>query len=302
MDKFKVNKSLSDNIILLLRKKLKEFECVDSYRETLNGCEIKTKEGIKYNCYFEQENNTKVYYLYNRYYEKNSRLGNKTIECKYFNENIIPEIFEKHILKNEIMYKAFKEGIKAFRDRNTTYDISLVLNNEKYLDYAKSNNYEEFVYYVWNKGYEFATKFPDPIIVNEQYQFLKNRALERIDINTIKEFMLRNEDIHIYLDEKPVPERAKELENVKEIEYSYGHIVAKAKTYDLKMNILPLDGEILVFDTEGVNEIVKCNIDYYSIEYKDRAIYEMFQSAKNYEIESSIEEEKKENENNEPEE
>ena len=114
--------------------------------------------------------------------------------------------------------------------------------------------------------------------------------------------MLQNENIYIYLDEKPVPEKAKELKNVKEIEYSYGHIVARAKTYDLKMNILPLDGEILVFDTEGVNEIAKCTVDYYSIEYENKAIYKMFQSEKNFELESYIEEEKKENENNEQEE
>ena len=126
--------------------------------------------------------------------------------------------------------------------------------------------------------------------------------LEKIDINTIRRFMLQNENIYIYLDEKPVPEKAKELKNVKEIEYSYGHIVARAKTYDLKMNILPLDGEILVFDTEGVNEIAKCNVDYYSIEYENKAIYKMFQSEKNFELESYIEEEKKENENNEQEE
>ena len=68
------------------------------------------------------------------------------------------------------------------------------------------------------------------------------------------------------------------------------------------MNILPLDGEILVFDTEGVNEIAKCTVDYYSIEYENKAIYKMFQSEKNFELESYIEEEKKENENNEQEE
>ena len=56
------------------------------------------------------------------------------------------------------------------------------------------------------------------------------------------------------------------------------------------------------FDTEGVNEIAKCNVDYYSIEYENKAIYKMFQSEKNFELESYIEEEKKENENNEQEE
>lgn len=302
MNKFKANINSSDSIMILLEKNLKEFECVDSYIENFNSCKIKTKEGIEYNCYLKQDKNVKVYYLYNSCYEKKCKLGNKTIECKYFNENIVPEIFKNNILRNEIMYKAFKEGIKAFRERNTDYDVSLVLGYNKYLEYSKNNNLEYLIYYIWNKGYEFATKFPDPNIVYEQYQFLKDKTLEKIDINTIRRFMLQNENIYIYLDEKPVPEKAKELKNVKEIEYSYGHIVARAKTYDLKMNILPLDGEILVFDTEGVNEIAKCNVDYYSIEYENKAIYKMFQSEKNFELESYIEEEKKENENNEQEE
>lgn len=302
MDKFKVSRNLSDSIMILLRKKLKELEYVDSYRETLNGCEIKTKEGIKYDCYVEQYKNVKIYHLYNKYFERSSKLGNKIIKSKYFNENIIPEIYENNILKNEILYRAFKKGIIAFKERNTSYDIALILNNVNFLEYSKNNDLDELIYYIWNKGYEFATKFPDPNIVYEQYHFLRNRALEKIDINTIKEFMRRNEDIHIYLDEKTVPEKAKELENVKEIEYSYGHIVAKAKTYDLKMNILPLEGAILVFDTEGINEVAKCNIDYYSIEYEDRATYEMFQSVKNFELENYIEKDKKEKEKNEPEE
>ena len=294
-----------DSIILLLRKKLQIFNCIENYRETLNGCEVKTKEGIKYTCYVEKNNNSRTYYLYNRYYEKTCKLGIKAIESEFFNDNIIPEIFEDNILKNEILYKAFKEGMKAFKNRNTDYDVFTILSNEQYLKYAEENKLNKLIYYVWNKGCEFASKFPEPGVVFEQYNYLKKRALEKINIDTIKEFLIKNKDIHIYLDEKKVPQKAKELHNVKEIEYSYGHIVAKAKTYDIKMNLLPLDGEILVFDTEGINEIAKCNIDYYSIEYKDRAIKEMFKSIRNFEIENYIEDEKiikKEKEENEQEE
>lgn len=165
MNKFKANINSSDSIMILLEKNLKEFECVDSYIENFNSCKIKTKEGIEYNCYLKQDKNVKVYYLYNSCYEKKCKLGNKTIECKYFNENIVPEIFKNNILRNEIMYKAFKEGIKAFRERNTDYDVSLVLGYNKYLEYSKNNNLEDLIYYIWNKGYEFATKFPDPNIV-----------------------------------------------------------------------------------------------------------------------------------------
>lgn len=293
-----------DSIILLLRKRLKEFSCIDTYRETLDGCDIKTKEGIKYSCYIEKEKYIRIYYLFNKFYERSSKLGIKTMNSKYFDENIMPEIYENRILKNEILYRAFKEGIKDFKERNTNYDITTLFDNEQYLQYSKENELEKLVNYVWNKGYEFASKFPDPDVIYEQYNFLRKKALEKIDIDTIREFMLRNKDIHIYLDEKTVQEQAKELENVKEIEYSYGHIVAKAKTYDLKMNVLPLDGEILVFDTDGINEIAKCNVNSYSIEYEDRAINEMFKSARNFELENSVEFEKfdkKEKEENEQE-
>lgn len=116
--------------------------------------------------------------------------------------------------------------------------------------------------------------------------------------------MLRHKDLHIYLDED-IPERISELKNVKEIEYSYGHIVAKAKTYDLKMNLLPLDGVVLVFDTDGVNEIARCDVGDYSKEYENKALSEMSKAIRNFELENTIEFEKfdkKEIEENEQEE
>lgn len=290
-----------DSIMILLQNKLKNFECIEEYRKTQNGCEIKTKEGIRYNCYVEFDKNIRLYYLCNSYYEKRCKLSIKTMSSLYFDENIVPDIFEKYILENEILYSAFKDGIKAFKERNINYNISSILNNDTYLQYSKENELDNLIYYVWNKGYEYSSKFPNPDIVYEQYNYLKKRALEKININTILEFMIRNEDIHIYLDEKPVSEKAKELNNVKEIEYSYGHIVAKAKTYNIKMNLLPLDGEILVFDTEGINEIAKCNVDYYSIEYENKALDEMFKSIRNFEMENLIDI-KKEKEENEQEE
>ena len=117
--------------------------------------------------------------------------------------------------------------------------------------------------------------------------------------------MLIHKDIHIYLDENNIPDNAEEIKNIKEIEYSYGHIVAKAKTYDIKMNLLPLDGEILVFDTDGINEIAKCDVGLYYIEYQNKVLSEMTKSIRNFELENSIEFEKydeKEKEKNEQEE
>lgn len=305
MDKALIVNSLSDEIMMLLREKLQRSDCIKSYEETMGNFTVITKEGIKYDCYTKQEKNRKEYVLYNEHFEKGSRFSLRTLNSKYFDTNIIPDVFEDFILKTEISYKAVKEGIKAFQKRTNNYDIINVLNNEKYLKYVKDNNLKELIYFLWNKGYEFATKFPDPDVVYNQYEYLRKQALERVDVGKIKELMLRHRDIHIYLDEDNIPEKAEELKNVKEIEYSYGHIVAKAKTYDIKMNLLPLDGEILVFDTEGVNEIARCDVGYYSKEYENKALSEMAKNIRNFELENSVEFEKfdkKEKEENEQEE
>lgn len=285
-----------DSIIMLLKEKFKNFSCIHSYEDTLKSIKIETKEGIRYICYMEEDKEYRNYYLYNRYFEKRCRLGIKTLNSKYFNENIMSEIFKDYILRNEIVYKAFKEGMKAFKEKKCDYDISALLNYNLYLEYIKENKLDKLLYYIWNKGYEFASKFPNPDIIEMQYEFLKKKAIENINIETIMEFMLINKDIHIYLDEKKVSEKVKELDNVNEIEYSYGHIVAKAKTYDIKMNLLPLDGEIIIFDTEGINEIAICNVKEYWLKYKDSSISEMFKAMRNFEKENFIGMEKLENE------
>ena len=179
------------------------------------------------------------------------------------------------------------------------------MDNEEYLQYVKDHKLEQLIYFLWNKGYEFATKFPNPDVVLKQYDYLRKQALDRVDIDKIRGLMLIHKDIHIYLDENNIPDNAEEIKNIKEIEYSYGHIVAKAKTYDIKMNLLPLDGEILVFDTDGINEIAKCDVGLYYIEYQNKVLSEMTKSIRNFELENSIEFEKyyeKEKEENEQEE
>lgn len=299
------NNSLSDVVMILLRKKLKECDYVGSFEENnIGNCSIITKEGIEYSCYMTEEKNKREYCLYNKHFEKCSRLSFRVMGSKYFDPNIIPDIFEDFILKTEILYKAFKEGIEAFKEGTNNYDIITVLNNKEYLQYVDDHKLNKLVYFLWNKGYEFATKYPDPDVIYNQYEYLRRQALEKVDIAKIKELMLRYKDIHIYLDED-IPEKVDELKNVKEIEYSYGHIVAKAKTYDIKMNLLPLDGEVLVFDTDGVNEIARCDVGYYSKEYESKALSEMVKNIRNFELENSMEFEKidkKENEENEQEE
>lgn len=299
------NNSLSDVVMILLRKKLKECDYVGSFEENnIGNCSVTTKEGIEYTCYMTEEKNKREYCLYNKHFQKCSKLSSRAMGSKYFDPNIIPDIFEDFILKTEILYKAFKEGIEAFKVRTNNYDIITVLNNEQYLQYVNEHELNRLVYFLWNKGYEFSTKFPDPNVIHNQYEYLKRQALEKVDIDKIKELMLRHKDLHIYLDED-IPERIAELKNVKEIEYSYGHIVAKAKTYDLKMNLLPLDGVVLVFDTDGVNEIARCDVGDYSKKYENKALSEMSKAIRNFELENSIEFEKydeKEKEENEQEE
>ena len=140
MDKSLIVNSLSDEIMMLLREKLQRSDCIESYEETMGNFTVITKEGIKYDCYMKQEKNRKEYVLYNEHFEKGSRFSLRTLNSKYFNSNIIPDVFEDFILKTEISYKAVKEGIKAFQKRTNNYDIINVLNNEKYLKYVKDNN------------------------------------------------------------------------------------------------------------------------------------------------------------------
>lgn len=195
------NKSLSDVVMILLRKKLKECDYVGSFQENnIGNCSIITKEGIEYSCYMTEENNNREYFLYNKHFEKCSRLSFRTMRSIYFDPNIIPDIFEDFILKTEILYKAFKEGIEAFKERTNIYDIITVLNNDEYLQYVKDHKLNKLVYFLWNKGYEFATKYPDSDVVYKQYEYLRRPALEKVDIVKIKELMLRNKDIHIYIE------------------------------------------------------------------------------------------------------
>ena len=244
MDKALIVNSLSDEIMMLLREKLQRSDCIKSYEETMGNFTVITKEGIKYDCYTKQEKNRKEYVLYNEHFEKGSRFSLRTLNSKYFDSNIIPDVFEDFILKTEISYKAVKEGIKAFQKRTNNYDIINVLNNEKYLKYVKDNNLKELIYFLWNKGYEFATKFPDPDVVYNQYEYLRKQALERVDVGKIKELMLRHRDIHIYLDEDNIPEKAEELKNVK----------ANVKPHEILLVVDSMTGQDAVNVAQTFNE------------------------------------------------
>ena len=103
MDKALIVNSLSDEIMMLLREKLQRSDCIKSYEETMGNFTVITKEGIKYDCYTKQEKNRKEYVLYNEHFEKGSRFSLRTLNSKYFDSNIIPDVFEDFILKTEII-------------------------------------------------------------------------------------------------------------------------------------------------------------------------------------------------------
>ena len=288
-----------DKILELFENRLKDLEWIVNIRKRYKMLKIRTIQGIEYTFSADFDNNNNIYILENEYFKKQSKIGQRTQTNKYFNPLIIPDIFEENLLINDMFLEAFKKGMEYYKTKNKIFELDGFFDKHLYYKYRNDKKILICIYNIWKKGIEFASKYPNPDIITVQYELLKKRAIENINIETIKEFMLKNKDIHIYLDEKRVSEKAKELENVKEIEYSYGHIVAKANTYDIKMKLLPLSGEIIVFDNEGINELANCNVADYKRIYEEKIIEEMFKMYAIFEKENYVEMEKSENEQEE---
>jgi len=288
-----------DKILELFEKKLKDLEWIVNIRKRYNMLKIRTIQGIEYTCSVDFDNNNSIYVLENDYFQRRSKISQRTQKNKYFDPLLIVDIFEENLLINDMCLEAFKKGMEFFKTKNKIFELDEFFDKHLYYEYRSNKKLLICIYNIWKKGAEFASKYPYPDIITRQYELLKKKAIDNINIETIKEFMLENKDIHIYLDEKRVSEKAKELENVKEIEYSYGHIVAKANTYDIKMNLLPLSGEIIVFDNEGINELANCNVVDYKRIYEEKIIEEMFKMYAIFEKENYIEMEKNENEQEE---
>ena len=275
-----------DKILELIEIKLKELNWIKKVHKSFNTLKIQTSQGIEYYCRLNIENNSKIYILENEYFKKRCKIGEFTINSKYFNNMLIPDIVEGTLFINDMCLRAFKNGMESFETRKDIYDLKFFFEEETYHKYRKDRKILFCICNLWREGKRFASQYPLPDIIEKQYETLREKTLENITIEKIKDFMKENKEIHIYLDEKKIPENAKQLQDFKEIEYSYGHIVAKANTYDIKMNLLPLNGEIIIFDNEGINELARCNVTEYKRIYEDKMIEEMFKIYNSFEKDS----------------
>lgn len=272
-----------DKILELIETKLKELNWIKKVHKSFNTLKIQTSQGIEYYCRLNIENNAKIYILENEYFKKRCKIGEFTINSKYFNNMLIPDIVEGTLFINDMCLRAFKNGMESFKTGKDIYDLKFFFEEETYQKYRKDRKFLFCICNLWREGKRFASQYPLPYIIEKQYEVLREKSLENITIEKIKDFMKENKEIHIYLDEKKIPENAKQLQDFKEIEYSYGHIVAKANTYDINMNLLPLNGEIIIFDNEGINELARCNVTKYKRIYEDKMIEEMFKIYNSFE-------------------
>lgn len=275
-----------DNFISNLINRLETLDC-KICAKLHNKLKIISNEGIDYDIKINWKDNSKIYILENDYFYKKGKIGKYNFKSKYFDENSVIDMFEHYILLNDLYFNGFKIGMEHCIN-NTEIETKSLLNDIRYLNFKDEIDIHRCMTYVLEKGYEFANKYPLPQIVEKQYNLLRERAIENINIETVKEFMLKNKNIHIYLDEKKVTDVIENLQNIKEIEYSYGHIVAKSYTYNIKMNLLPLEGEIIIFDIEGINEIAKCNVNEYKEIYKKEIIKNLFKNIEDYEQKNFI--------------
>ena len=285
-----------NNIVDILQKNFQELDFITQVIRYHNTIEIKSKEGIEYICKVRWENNKKVYTIETENSIKRCRIGRRNYKSKYYDEAIILEMFENHVLYNEVCLKAFKKGIENVKNNIYEFDLLEFLENDVVCRYKDDEEMKKCIKFMNLAGMKFATIYPLPEIVEKQYDYLKEKTIEKITLEQIKRLMQENKEIHIYGDENKIAENAENIEIFKEINYSYGHIVAKAYTYELKMNILPLAGEILVYDIAGINEITQCDVSEYKNVYEKEMRKQLFEAIDDFDDRIQIEEEKLENE------
>ena len=271
-----------DKFIIDLKNKLIEVECKVRYSFD-NRLWITSKEGINYAIRIEWEKNYKMYFLENDYFRKRAKIGNYSFKSEHFDEHVVIEMFEYFILLNDLYYSEFKIGMNYIIDTDINLQSEKLLKDKRYTKIIKNIEVYRCVAYLLKKGKEFSSKYPLPEVVEKQYEDLKDKTIENITIDKIKEFMQKNKCIHTYLDEHKITDNTQNLKGIREIEYSYGHIVAKSYTYKISMNLLPLEADIIIFDKEGINEIASCNVKAYKEIYKKKMLEELFNQIKNFE-------------------
>lgn len=275
-----------DNILNVFEKRFNSLDWIINVKKVENMLKIKTKEGLEYICKADHKGNETSIILkdiaLNFCYE--NKFPNSMIKDDFYNSFIVVGT-EVEILLNEIYWKAFNKGLDDLKKRNQVFNINSILDTDSYNKFHKDNEIISLIECMWNKGYEFSSKIPYPEIVEKQYNELREKVGEITDVEKLKDFIDKNKDIHTYLDEKIISKSIDDLSNYREINYSYGNIVAKSYINYMEEGKLILNKRIMVFDTEGINEFAKCDIEEYKNIYQDTKLKEMF---KNIDISKSI--------------
>lgn len=270
-----------NNILDFIEKRFNTLDWITKIKKVENMLKIETQEGIEYICKIEHKDNKNIIIL--KELELNfcceNKVADSVINDDFHRDFAIVEI-ESDIFKNEMYLKAFKKGITDFQKRNQKFNINSILDTDLYKQFEKDTETIALIEYLWDRGYEFSSKYPYPEEVDKQYNYIAEKTNNISSITELKEFIKKNPDIHTYLDEKKIPENLTSLENFREIDYSYKNIVAK--TY---VSIGRLNEKVLVFDTEGINEFINCHIEDYKNKYRSKLIETMF---KNIEISKEI--------------
>lgn len=189
----------------------------------------------------------------------------------------------------DLYLKVFKQGIEDFKKINQIFCEDIYITDPTYLETKDEYKNEEIIEFIWNKGYEFGSKYPYPESVKKQYEVLKNKTNANTNISNLKKFIKENPDVMVYLDEHKIPRNLVDLDKYKEINYSYEDIVAIAYIEKIENNQLNLEDTILVFDTEGINEIANCKVNEYEEIYNKKMIREMNLAIKMFEKEKGEE-------------
>ena len=261
-----------NNILDILEKRLNSLNWITSVKNVQNMLKVTTQEGIEYICKAEHKENETIIIVkdcaLNFCYE--NKFSNSMTTDDFYRDFIVVGT-EAEILKNEICLKSFKKGLTDFKEKNQVFNLDSILDTSVCEQYKKDNKIANLAEYLWNKGYEFSSKYPYPEEVDKQYNYIAERTNNISSVLELRKFMEKNPDINTYLDEKEISEDIDSLNTFREIEYSYKNIVAK--TY---ISIGRLNEKILVFDTEGINEVANCHIEDYKDVYKSKLIEVMF--------------------------
>lgn len=166
-----------NNILDILEKRLNSLNWITSVKNVQNMLKVTTQEGIEYICKAEHKENETIIIVkdcaLNFCYE--NKFSNSMTTDDFYRDFIVVGT-EAEILKNEICLKSFKKGLTDFKEKNQVFNLDSILDTSVCEQYKKDNKIAILAEYLWNKGYEFSSKYPYPEEVDKQYNYIAERT------------------------------------------------------------------------------------------------------------------------------